>query len=368
MATANLHLLGLAMLAVSLGCTGPRPQDQSNPAQRHPVVHQQGQATPARAAQPTERSASTSNSQPKPAPTHQAKEPDDAPKPIKSRVAARLLFQGEAAAHLARCPGKREAQISCLIGAAFAKDRRAKDLALGLYRQTGSVAGVEPKRTMNGGWRGFIELVPERPVGVHRKHLGYVVAAAQDFEKFFNAIKKGSSKPIRFHFTNIAYKFLRSVRRTTPSAYARNWSVAYNVSGSLHRSKNAVRETLFHEIFHLNDDKHGRWSERRLSKLVESIVNGCRRGSQLSTPCLRPYAPGTTMVRGGTYYAFQPGNGVWEYAAELATRYFNEHWTVLAGRRLRKPPFKCGPKQNKQAWQLFAKEFFGGIDRVPHCQ
>ena len=74
------------------------------------------------------------------------------------------------------------------------------------------------------------------------------------------------------------------------------------------------------------------------------------------------------MVRGGTYYAFQPGNGVWEYAAELATRYFEEHWTLLQQKKLKRPAFKCGPQANATAWKLFVDEFFAGVDWVPACK
>jgi hypothetical protein len=73
------------------------------------------------------------------------------------------------------------------------------------------------------------------------------------------------------------------------------------------------------------------------------------------------------MVRGGTYYAFQPGNGVWEYAAELAIRYYREHRDLLAGKRAPKPPFKCGPAPNVEAWNKLVGEFFGGVDLLPPC-
>src|SRR5690606_9231625 len=128
----------------------------------------------------------------------------------------------------------------------------------------------------------------------------------------------------------IRLRFFRSVGRTTPSAYASGWTVAYNVSGSLHTSADAVRETMFHETFHLNDTAHGRWSATALTSHYRAILDRCTRGAMLETACLRPYAPNETMVRGGTYYAFQPGNGVWEYAAELAIRYYREHRDVLA--------------------------------------
>ena len=148
---------------------------------------------------------------------------------------------------------------------------------------------------------------------------------------------------------------------------AHPWVIAYNVSGSLHRGPDAVRATLFHEIFHLNDSAHGNWSRKHLTTYFDAIVARCTRHGRLSTPCLRPYAPGDTMVRGGTYYAFQPGNGVGEYAAELATRYYQEHRRLIAGKALLRPPFKCGPKPNERVWSTFVDEFFGGVDRVAAC-
>jgi hypothetical protein len=85
--------------------------------------------------------------------------------------------------------------------------------------------------------------------------------------------------------------------------------------------------------------------------------------------CLSPYAPNVTVVRGGTYYAFQPGNGdsVHEYAAELAVRYFDEQSEMRRRGKLAKPAFKCGPPENGRAWQALVDEFFAGRDLVPSC-
>jgi hypothetical protein len=85
-----------------------------------------------------------------------------------------------------------------------------------------------------------------------------------------------------------------------------------------------------------------------------------------NTACLTPYTPNETQVRGGTYYSFVPGNGVGEYAAELALRYYREQRAVL--RHLPKvKPFKCGPPENAAAWAAMRDEFFAGIDVVPAC-
>ncbi len=140
--------------------------------------------------------------------------------------------------------------------------------------------------------------------------------------------------------------------------------IAYNVDGSLNTSPDAVRELLFHEIFHLNDVAHGDWSPAAMGAIFDSIVARCH----ASTPCLAPYAPTTTLVRGGTYYAFQQNNGapVREYAAELALRYYREQRAVMRGA----PPavrFKCGRPENGRAWTLLVDEFFAGVDRTAPC-
>lgn len=180
---------------------------------------------------------------------------------------------------------------------------------------------------------------------------------------FAAELAAAASSPVRYRHRSLALRYFRSVRARTPSAYASGWTVAYNLAGSLHRSADEVRETLFHEIFHLNDSAHGAWSQAALSPIYDAIVARC--GTRI--PCLAPYSPNGTIVKGGTYYSFQPGNGVGEYAAELAIRYYREQRAALRGERLGKPPFKCGPPENARAWSLLAGEFFGGADRVVPC-
>jgi hypothetical protein len=84
------------------------------------------------------------------------------------------------------------------------------------------------------------------------------------------------------------------------------------------------------------------------------------------------------MVRGGTYYAFQPGNDVREYAAELAVRYFKEQSAAIAPTSSAdhpgggipfglKTPFKCTGSENATSWKAMVLEFFGGIDLTVAC-
>ena len=120
---------------------------------------------------------------------------------------------------------------------------------------------------------------------------------------------------------------------------------------------------MFHEVFHLNDATHRHFSQRALAPVFDRIVARCA----ARTPCLAPYSPGTTKVRNGTFYSFQPGNGVGEYGAELALRYYLETRAVLSGARHGKKPFKCGPAENGEAWKLIVEEMFGGVDLVPPC-
>jgi hypothetical protein len=100
---------------------------------------------------------------------------------------------------------------------------------------------------------------------------------------------------------------------------------------------------------------------------LSPIVDAIRRKCGQSTVCLTPYAPGTTVVRGGTYYAFQKGNGVGEYGAELATRYFLEQSALIAGKQLPREPFKCGTPENARAWNALVDELFG-VDLTPPCR
>ncbi len=182
-----------------------------------------------------------------------------------------------------------------------------------------------------------------------------------EIDKFFTAFPTAPS----YRWRDLRFEFVRSVGKRTPSAYAGGWIVTYNVVGSLLTSDTGVLETLFHELFHENDEAHGDWSAKTLNTDYDAIVAKC--GTKMS--CLAPYAPNSTTVRGGTYYAFQPDNGntVHEYAAELAVRYFDEQREMKVTGKLAKPAFKCGPAENARAWKAVVDEFFAGRDLVPPC-
>lgn len=256
-------------------------------------------------------------------------------------------------------------EIACLLERAYAKDPRARTLALALYRDTGDVAGVGPEELMDGGYRGKIRLVPQLPLGAYRQHLVWTATSLAEIDTFFATLFADQPGP-SYRWRALSLRFVRSITKRTPSAYAFGWTIEYNVRGSLLTSATGVRETLFHELFHLNDFAHDGWSGKTLQTDYDAIVARC--GTKAS--CLAPYAPNTTRVRAtGTYYAFQPdnGNGVHEYAAELAVRYYKEQREMLRAGKLGKPAFKCGPAENARAWRALIDEFFGGRDLVPGC-
>jgi len=281
--------------------------------------------------------------------------------PLVELAAAKRLLPSAAAGACSDVP--------CLIEHAYQADAKAGRLALALFQATGDVPGVGPEETMDGGFRGTIRLVPQLPINGYRRHLDWVKGGALAIDQFFDGLFAGhppSAAP-DYRWQGLEFRFVRSLVKHRPSAYAFAWTITYNVEGSLNISEKGVRETLFHELFHLNDEAHGDWSVRHLEQDYRAILDKC--GAHATLECLAPYAPNDTLVRGGTYYAFQPNNGVTvhEYAAELAVRYFKEQSELLAKGKLSQRAFKCGPAQNARAWNALINEFFAGRDLTPGC-
>lgn len=243
----------------------------------------------------------------------------------------------------------------------FSTDADSARLALALFDTDGDDVDALPAEAFDGGYRGTISLVPALPVGTDRHHLEWVSAALHDFDDFFAALSARGAP--RYRWRGLSLHFFRSVGNTTPNAFAWGWNVAYNVHGSLDTSALAVRETLFHEIFHLDDADHDDWSPAHLGPIQAEIERRC--GTRIA--CLAPYAPTGTIVRRGTYYAFQPGNDAHEYAAEVAVRFYREQRAIVRGDAPTRPAFKCGPDENRHAWEALRDEFFGGVDLVPEC-
>ena len=278
------------------------------------------------------------------------------PAPIVELDAAKRLLPMPDA-----CPS-----VECLLEHAYHTDPKAAELALKLWRESGDVAGVGAEEVMDGGFRGTIHLVPQLPIDIYRKHLGWVVDGTHAIDDFFSTLYANQAPP-SYRWRALEFRFVRSLAKHRPSAYALGWAVEYNVEGSLNTNAKSVRETLFHELFHVNDDAHGDWSAAHLRPDYEAILAKC--GPKPSIRCLTPYAPNDMTVRGGTFYAFQQNNGdtVHEYVAELAVRYFKEHSELFATGKLAHKAFKCGPPENGRAWRSLVDEFFAGRDLVPPC-
>jgi hypothetical protein len=264
------------------------------------------------------------------------------------------------------CPLTAPDRVLCLLGVRYAADPSAQDVTRELYAKYGILVGLEKEHYEEMSWRGKIHIVPEPPLGKYRTHLGWLASAAKEFDELFAALDPKHEVTFRYAWHPFTLRYFRSVDRTTPSAYAAfdTWMIAYNVVGSLNKSEEGVHELFFHELFHRNDGDDAHWSERVLGPIYRTITAKC--GTRI--PCLTPYTPTTTTVRGGTYYAFQPEdyNPVHEYAAELAIRWYREH-RAITKKLPRVAPFKCGPAENARTWKLIVDEFFGGVDLVPPC-
>lgn len=285
--------------------------------------------------------------------------------PRLSPEEARVLVQADAGTC---AEGPDDERVRCLLSAALHDDARAQQLALGLYERAGHVVGVLPAEDFEGGYRGTIHLEPQLPVGPERKHLEFVAGALDELDLFLTDTQTKASAldgadagvpAFAYRWKPLKLRFFRSIKKRTPAAFANDWTVSYNVNGTLNGSLPVVRSLLFHEVFHLNDDG---WSWRELSGDYDAIVKKCGTGIE----CLTRYVPEPLIVKGGTYYSFMPGNGVGEYAADLALRYFREQREVMAGKSV-KAPFKCQAPEKARAWAKLVKRYFGGVDRVPSC-
>jgi hypothetical protein len=267
-----------------------------------------------------------------------------------------------------RCgPCVREADpaalAACALDLRYGGDPEALGLARALFDRTGVVAGVDPRPAVDGGYLGDVPSGPALPTGPYRKHLEWVVRAIDSYEDLFAKVTPLAHGAVLFRTRPLAFRFYRTARPSYPSAYAIGDMVGYNLEGVLHTSETDVGETLFHELFHLNDKGHGYWSLRALSPLFLGILQKCGGDHD----CLTPFAPDATVVPGGTYYSFDGRTGeVREYAAEVGLRWYREQRAALGGEPMI-PPFKCLTPENEKAWTLVADEFFGGVDVVPPC-
>lgn len=252
----------------------------------------------------------------------------------------------------------------CALDLAYADDPDARVLARDLLELTGAVPGVEQGQRIDAGYLGFVPIEPTLPIGPYRQHLVWLRDGILAIERVFAAAAQAAPKPVLFRTRPYGFRFFKTEERTYPSAYAIEGIVGYNLEGPLHDSQENVTATLFHELFHLNDEARGQWSQSALGGLLEQVVATC----EDDHACFARFAPTDDRVPDGTYYPFDARTrDVREYAAEIALRWFREQRTLLEGATLAAPPFKCGADENAQAWQAIVEEFFGGLDLTGEC-
>jgi len=270
------------------------------------------------------------------------------------------------AACLRACPERAApaAHAECLLSYRFGADPEALELARALARESSVLLGIDTRPRIEGYRGEWVDLHPALPVGVDRHHLVWLKRGLDRFATFVDAVRERAGRPVRFEPRPRGFVFFRTATTSYPSAYCWEGFVGYNLEGPLHRTERDMSETLFHELFHLNDAREDRWSERALEPIYRAIVEQC--GDDHA--CYGPFAPHDTVVSEGTFYAFDARTrDVREYAAELALRYFLEQERQLAQRDEGGTPFKCLTRENRAAWELLAEAFFGGVDLTPEC-
>lgn len=252
--------------------------------------------------------------------------------------------------------------IECLLRERLASDEPAVSLALRLYDELGIVVGVDTEKVMeDDSYRGPIHVVPALPIGEARVHMRFVLDALHRLDRVLDELARRAQRSMAFVRAPKALRFFRTVNGRTPSAYATEGEIAYNLDGELWTDTASVEDTLVHELFHLGDEAD-HWSESVLTSVFDRIRGAC--GTDAS--CLEPYAPFDTRVDGDMYYAFHPKSDVREYGGELAIRFVREQRQWLdAGRA--STPFKCVRPENAVVWNAFAERFFGSVDLVPPC-
>jgi len=287
--------------------------------------------------------------------------------PGRPEAAERVLFL---ATHL-RTTDLREAcpvtldevpRVHCLISLRYADENESKKLALTLYEETGSLAGLLPEETNQDSKGKKIQLKPARPIGRNKEHLQWILEAMREYARFLQELKTRAKRPVLMQDRPLDFRFFYTEEGGTPSAFAVGRNIGYNLNGTVNVHAEAVRDTLFHEIFHLNDVWQDNFSARLLAPIEMRILERCKG----NVKCLASYAPTDTTMNGKPYAFIDGGSGK-EYAAELALRYFREQRLMIDGKPLPIPAFKCGPAENQEAMTLIIDTFFGGVDLVPAC-
>src|SRR5262249_43471830 len=162
---------------------------------------------------------------------------------------------------------------------------------LTLYSETGSLAGLLPEETTDDGHGGKVRLLPARPIGQNRDHLTWIVDAFRDYQRFLKGLSaKGR---VTFRDRPVHFRLFYSEKGGNPSALALKRNFGYTLFASFNVPAAAVRNTLSHEIFHLNDSRHEDWAARVIAPVFDGIVARCGQ----KNACLSPYSPTDTMIR-----------------------------------------------------------------------
>lgn len=295
-------------------------------------------------------------------PTRGARQESSAELQRVRQVLCADIGESNCAAACAGVRGERE-HADCLLRYRFGTDERALGLARALASH-GTLIGVETRGEIEGYRGETVELIPALPLGDHAHHLDWIRGSLVHYDGFLRSIAVHATKPIAFAAKPDGFVFFRTNEGTYPSAFCAGGFIAYNLDGPLHAERRTMHETLFHELFHLSDQRAGDWSEDALEEIFDAIVDRC----DDDHACYEPYAPHESLVEDGTFYAFDARTrSVREYAAEIALTYFLEHEALFAGTPRPGPPFKCRAPENAVAWRRLVDTFFGGVDLTRRC-
>ena len=259
------------------------------------------------------------------------------------------------------------ADVACLIERAYSPTRRRARSRSALWNDAGDVAGVGPDE-MHG--RRLPRQDPPGAAAAARRAppstwSGSPTRCGRSTSSF--ATRSPPRRRRAIAGARLAFRFVRSVGKRTPSAYADGWAVEYNVEGSLLTSAAGVRETLFHELFHTNDEDHGDWSASSLQTDYDAILAQVRPAEQPLPGALRAEHDDGARRHLLCVPAEQRQRGarVRGRARACATSANRARCSPAAS--CRRPAFKCGPAENGRAWSALVDEFFAGRDRVPAC-
>jgi len=271
----------------------------------------------------------------------------------------------------------------CLIDFRFSADHEARLLARALYEHSHVLPAISPRVEIEG-YRGTrVAILPATPIDKQRHHLRWLRRSLDSFESFISEVSARAPRKVTFDVRPEVIVFFRTAGSSYPSAFVDGRAISYNLDGPLHRRWRDMHETLFHELFHVNDGQRDNWSEQQLVGVFDAILDRCSASSAKgvgSERCFRPFAPypfsaskartdpGAAATAHDALYAFdERTREVREYAAEVALRYFLEHERIFNHEEPIRPPFKCLNALNARAWTLMADEFFGGLDLAPRC-